>query len=119
MARSLRRRSFAPAKLPTRPQGRARTRYDIYCNTPGTGRLHAADCVVEEASGTVERVAFRYRQEYLDHARAFPIDPGRLPHGAAETVLPCRGGVPAFIDDYLPDAWGRSRAGDVGVLPAR
>ena len=108
MARSLRRRSFAPAKLPTRPQGRARTRYDIYCNTPGTGCLHAADCVVEEASGTVERVAFRYRQEYLDHARAFPIDAGRLSLGAAETTLRCRGGVPAFIDDYLPDAWGRA-----------
>ena len=86
----------------------ARSRYDIYINTPDTGCIHAADCIVEEVSGTVEQVAFRYREEYLDHACAFPIDPGRPPHGAAETVLPCRGGVPAFIDDYLPDAWGRT-----------
>ena len=43
MARSLRRRSVAPVKLPTRPQGRASTRYDIFCNTPDTGCVHACE----------------------------------------------------------------------------
>lgn len=36
------------------------------------------------------------------------MDPKRLPLGRGETPFVCAGGVPGFIDDYLPDAWGRT-----------
>jgi serine/threonine-protein kinase HipA len=84
-----------------------KARYDVFLNTPATGQVHAADCVIEEDAGLVTRVAFRYRDIYLDQDGAFPVDPIQLPLVAGETLLPCRAGVPAFIDDYLPDAWGR------------
>ena len=84
-----------------------KTRYDIFLNTPATGQVHAADCVVEEDSGLVTRVAFRYQDNYLDQEAAFPLEPRKLPLVAGETLLRCRAGIPAFIDDYLPDAWGR------------
>ena len=36
------------------------------------------------------------------------LDPERLPLATGEVVLPCAaGGQPAFIDDHLPDRWGR------------
>ena len=84
-----------------------RIRRDVYLNTPAMGLVHAADCVVEESDGGVERVAFRYRAAYLDRPGAFSIDPVALSLSGGETVLRCHGGVPGFLDDYLPDDWGR------------
>ncbi|MCZ0943559.1 MAG: HipA N-terminal domain-containing protein, partial [Gammaproteobacteria bacterium] len=84
-----------------------RVRFDIYLNCAGTGVIHAADCVLEEHAGFVRRVDFRYTLDYLAHPRGFPLDPERLPLGPGEVVLHCRGGMPGFIDDHLPDAWGR------------
>ena len=84
-----------------------RVQFDIHLNAPGTGVVHAADCVLEEDAGFVRRVDFRYTLDYLAHPRGFPLDPERLPLRPGEAVLRCRGGVPGFIDDHLPDAWGR------------
>ena len=85
-----------------------RARYDIHLNTAATGVIHAADCVIEEDAGRVRQVAFRYRDDYLRHPSAFALDPERLPLATGEVVLPCAaGGQPAFIDDHLPDRWGR------------
>ncbi|MFT6955268.1 MAG: serine/threonine-protein kinase HipA [Halieaceae bacterium] len=84
-----------------------KARYDIYLKTSGLGIMHAAECVVQEESASVQRVDFRYRSEYLEHSAAFAIDPSQLPLGNDERALICRGGVPAFLDDYLPDNWGR------------
>ena len=83
-------------------------RYDVHVNTLATGVVHAADCMVEERGGVVERVAFRYRPDYLARAGAFALDPQRLPLATGDVVLPCRGGIPALIDDTLPDSWGRA-----------
>lgn len=82
-------------------------RYDLYLNTTHLSLIHAADVVIVEDNAVLQQVGFRYRPEYLAHPNAFSIDPVQLPLKRAETVLHCRGGSPAFIDDYLPDAWGR------------
>ena len=86
---------------------KTRARFDVHLSSAGTGVVHAADCVVEEDAGFVRRVDFRYTPDYLAHPRGFPLDPERLPLGPGEAVLQCRGGMPGFIDDHLPDAWGR------------
>ena len=83
------------------------TRRDIYVNAEATGLLHAADCAIEEVDGRVRRVAFRYRAAYLDHSRAFAVDPVALPLRRGEFDFRCDGGVPGFLDDRLPDDWGR------------
>lgn len=85
-----------------------RVRLDIHVSSPATGVVHAAECVIEEeAAGIAGRVDFRYTPAYLEHPGAFALDPSALPLAAGEARLRCQGGVPGFIDDYLPDAWGR------------
>ncbi|MYE13852.1 MAG: type II toxin-antitoxin system HipA family toxin [Gammaproteobacteria bacterium] len=84
-----------------------RARFDIHVNTRATGIVHAADCVVEEDAGSVRRVDFRYTPRYLESPGRFPLDPVRLPLSPGEVRFRCEGGVPGFIDDHLPDAWGR------------
>jgi serine/threonine-protein kinase HipA len=84
-----------------------RRRYDIYLNGRYSPCLHAAECVVEETAGRLVRVDFRYRDTYLHHSGAFALDPVQLPLIPSEMVFICQGGQPAFIDDYMPDDWGR------------
>ncbi|AJD49804.1 HipA-like protein [Isoalcanivorax pacificus W11-5] len=82
-------------------------RYDIHLNTSPTGRIWAAEMVLEEDRGLLQRVGFRYRADYLAAPGAFPLDPRQLPLQSGEVVLRCAGGMPGFLDDYLPDDWGR------------
>lgn len=84
-----------------------RARFDIHVNSRATGVIHAADCVVEEDAGLVRRVDFRYTPGYLGSPGRFPLDPARLPLASGEVRFRCEGGSPGFIDDHLPDAWGR------------
>ncbi|MDE0000914.1 MAG: type II toxin-antitoxin system HipA family toxin [Rhodospirillaceae bacterium] len=84
-----------------------RARFDIHVNSRATGIVHAADCVVEEVAGFVRRVDFRYTPGYLGNPGRFPLDPAGLPLAPGEIQFRCQGGVPGFIDDHLPDAWGR------------
>ncbi|MYF70426.1 MAG: hypothetical protein F4053_08125 [Proteobacteria bacterium] len=84
-----------------------RARFDIYVNSRATGIVHAADCVVEEDAGFVHRVDFRYTPVYLGNPGRFSLDPAGLPLAPGETRFRCQGGAPGFIDDHLPDAWGR------------
>ena len=84
-----------------------RVRFDIHVNSRGMGIVHAADCVVEEDAGFVRRVDFRYTLAYLEHPGGFALDPERLPLGPGEIRFRCQGGMPGFIDDHLPDDWGR------------
>lgn len=84
-----------------------KARYDIYINTLATGIIHAADCVVEELNGQPQLIGFRYREAYLNHPNAFAIDPVQLPLSPREAQFNCAMALPAFIDDYLPDTWGR------------
>ncbi|MYA16632.1 MAG: type II toxin-antitoxin system HipA family toxin [Gammaproteobacteria bacterium] len=84
-----------------------RARFDIHLDSTVTDVVHAAECVIEEEAGLVRRVDFRYTPDYVENPNAFALDPKRLPLGPGETPFACAGGVPGFIDDYLPDAWGR------------
>lgn len=84
-----------------------RQRYDLYLNTPVLGLVHAADVVLVEEGSALQQVGFRYRPEYVAEEGAFAIDPVQLPLSKGEIQFACRGGAPAFIDDYLPDDWGR------------
>lgn len=84
-----------------------KARFDIYIDSEALGTVRAADLVILETHGVPDKVGVRYRSNYLSLAGAFPIDPIVLPLKAQEIVFDCRGGIPAFLDDYLPDAWGR------------
>lgn len=84
-----------------------RARFDIHVDSTATGVVHAVECIVEEEAGLARRVDSRYTPEYAEDPRAFPLDPKRLTVGRSETQFACAGGVPGFIDDHLPDAWGR------------
>lgn len=84
-----------------------KVRLNAYLNTDRLGVVHAADVVIVEEQGTLHTVGFRYRPNYLAMPDAFPIDPVALPLSSREFQLTGRGGQPAFLDDYLPDAWGR------------
>jgi len=82
-------------------------RYDLHVSTPRLGQIHAADVAIQEEGGAVTRVGFRYRDAYLSAAGAFPLCPVQLPLSERERILDCRGAMPGFLDDYLPDRWGR------------
>jgi len=82
-------------------------RYDLYIETPSTGRIKAAQAVLLESSGQLVQMAFRYTDEYTEHAHAFALDPVQLPLTKKEINLQCAGGMPGILDDYLPDDWGR------------
>lgn len=84
-----------------------RAHFDIHVNSRDMGIVHAAECIVEEDAGLVRRVDFRYTPGYLDQPSGFPLDPDRLPLRLGEIRFDCQGGMPGFIDDHLPDDWGR------------
>ncbi|MBT4520047.1 MAG: type II toxin-antitoxin system HipA family toxin [Halieaceae bacterium] len=84
-----------------------RARYDVYLNTPDFPITHVADLAVDEDGEVLNQVGFRYQSKYLVAPNAFSLDPAQLPLGPGEIQLQCRNGIPALIDDYLPDAWGR------------
>lgn len=82
-------------------------RYDLYLNTAALGLIKVAEAVVQEEQQIPVRIGLRYTPGYLQHARAFALDPVQLPLRHQAFDLPCRGGIPGILDDYLPDAWGR------------
>ena len=84
-----------------------RERYDIYLNTPGFEQCKVAEAVLLENNHILERFAWRYTANYLDHTDSFALDPIQLPLGSQAIELPCHGGTPGILDDYLPDDWGR------------
>ena len=82
-------------------------RFDLYLNTAELGVMHIADVALQEEHGVISTVGFRYTANYLAQPQAFAIDPVQLPLSVKESTLTCKQAAPAFIDDYLPDAWGR------------
>ena len=84
-----------------------RARFDVYLNLPATGIRKAGECVLQETGGRLTQFAFRYDAAYLGHPAAIPLDPAQLPLTNEDIQLACLQGMPALIDDYLPDAWGR------------
>ena len=84
-----------------------KVQFHAHLNSQKLGVIHAADVVILEEQGATHKVGFRYRPGYLTMTDAFPIDPIALPLSSQEFQFTCQGGLPAFLDDYLPDAWGR------------
>lgn len=82
-------------------------RFDLHINTAQLGVLKVAEVALLEADGRLQETGFRYSADYLAHPAAFAIDPVCLPLRPGEFRLLCHSAAPAFIDDYLPDAWGR------------
>lgn len=83
-------------------------RYSIYLNTAKTELILAAKVGLLEKSGVLQRFQFRYLPDYLNHPHAFSLDPVSLPLTSADIHLSCNaGGMPALLDDYLPDTWGK------------
>lgn len=82
-------------------------RYDVYLNTPHTGLVKVAEAVLLESAGQLTAMGFRYSEAYREHPQAFALDPVHLPLSSEEYTLPCAGGMPGILDDYLPDDWGR------------
>jgi serine/threonine-protein kinase HipA len=82
-------------------------RFDLYINTAELGVMQIAEVALLEEQGLINTVGFRYTANYLAQSQAFAIDPVQLPLSPKEFTLNCRQAAPAFIDDYLPDAWGK------------
>jgi len=79
--------------------------YDLFLSLPA-GPVHAADVVIQEEGTQLQAVGLRYRESYLEHPEAFPIDPSALPLQVRPHEF-SDGHTPGFLDDYLPDDWGR------------
>ncbi|WP_049723263.1 type II toxin-antitoxin system HipA family toxin [Gilvimarinus polysaccharolyticus] len=82
-------------------------RYDIYLNLPATGAVLAANMAIIEESNRVTAIGFRYHSEYLNNPRAVSLDPALMPLSTMEYRWDMPTGLPAILDDYLPDRWGR------------
>lgn len=58
-------------------------------------------------NGSLAFAEFRYAENYIRHPQAIPLMPG-MPLKPTALAFACSGeGVPGFIDELLPDAWGR------------
>ncbi len=60
-----------------------------------------------DARGKIEG-AFRYTNDYLEHPKAFALDPEHLPLGPQEYFSERPEGVHGVFEDALPDDWGRA-----------
>lgn len=81
--------------------------FEIYLNTPGFPVQCIADLIVVEEHGTPKKLGFRYRQDYLAHPGRFAIDPACFPLNIDANTFVVHRTLPGFLDDYLPDDWGR------------
>jgi len=82
--------------------------YDVYLSLPTTGVVHAGELIILEENHSCRQVGFRYTKAYRSNPLSIALDPVALPlDGPREVEFTCNAGVPAFLDDYLPDDWGR------------
>ncbi|NVL89919.1 MAG: type II toxin-antitoxin system HipA family toxin [Desulfobacterales bacterium] len=84
-------------------------RLNIWLTLPSGEVVKAGELAVADpdARGALEG-QFRYVPEYLEHPRAFPLDPLRLPLSAEPfNADRPRAGVHGVFEDSLPDDWGR------------
>ena len=85
-----------------------KAKYDLYLNLPTTGVVQAAEVIIFESPRKGTLVGFRYVPDYLNNPYAISLDPVQLPLEPSPFEMQCAFGVvPAFLDDYLPDAWGK------------
>jgi len=82
-------------------------RYKVYLNTPELGVQHCGTFQIREKGAQVKGISFKYSQDYIEQLKAFPIDPALLRLHSDERLLIDAEAPPGFLDDYLPDEWGR------------
>ncbi len=85
-------------------------RLDVWLTLPSGESVKTGALVVaapDDIRGALQG-QFRYNSEYLEHPRAFPLDPLHLPlsTGNFEADRP-HAGVHGVFEDSLPDDWGR------------
>ena len=81
--------------------------YQVTLNTPATGKIHCGTLIIKESDGNTDGVGFKYSAEYLTHPNAFSIDPVALQLSSTAYQYRVNQSLPGFLDDYLPDQWGR------------
>lgn len=94
---------------------------EIHITLEDGSRIPCGELRCCEPGDLIRGGAFRYNPQYLDHPKAFPLDPVNLPlrPGIFEVKTPS--GFPSAISDSLPDAWGmtllKERAYREGLRP--
>lgn len=95
-------------------------RYRVTINTPCVGKALCGSLIIREVDGNTVGVGFKYDRSYLSLKRAISIDPIALPlREEAYQYKVGNNNLPGFLDDYLPDTWGRkviTRAATVSEL---
>ena len=82
--------------------------YSVYYKTTKSQVIKcAAIQLVENDMRQLVQVGFTYHEDFLD-AKLPAIDPFHLPLSSGLTVLNCDKEVPGFIDDLMPDKWGKT-----------
>jgi serine/threonine-protein kinase HipA len=81
---------------------------NIWVTFPDSGETQAGEmvCGDPDAHGNIPG-AFRYTPDYLQHPKAFALDPVSLPLSSDEYSAHRPVGVFSVFEDSLPDAWGR------------
>lgn len=83
-------------------------RLDLRLTLPDGESIHAGDLAFADPDGQGRYTsAFRYTQTWLEHPRAFPLDPASLPLEPGEFQGRQLDTPLMALEDALPDAWGR------------
>ena len=82
-------------------------RYQVTLNTLTTGIIECGTLLIRERNGNTNGIGFKYSKEYLNHPKAFAIDPQILNLTDVPFQFNVNHNLPGFLDDYLPDRWGR------------
>jgi serine/threonine-protein kinase HipA len=83
-------------------------RLDLRLTLPDGESVHAGDLAFGDADGQGRYAsAFRYTPAWLEHPRAFPLDPAGLPLGPGEFQGRQLDAPLMALEDALPDDWGR------------
>jgi len=81
--------------------------FNVFYRTPLGTTLKCARVQLEEnAKRQLEAVHFTYHNDFLTSNQQ-AIDPRLLPKSSGVFTLPCDKEAPGFIDDVLPDDWGK------------
>ncbi|CCK79076.1 type II toxin-antitoxin system HipA family toxin [Desulfobacula toluolica] len=81
---------------------------DVNITLPDNTTINCGEIVTREPDkkGIIPG-AFQYTREYLEHPKAFPLDPVTLPLRQEEFTVQRPEGIHAVFEDALPDNWGR------------
>lgn len=77
---------------------------DVTVTLPDKTTIECGEIVVEDS---YNNGAFQYTASYLEHPKAFALDPVSLPLSPNEFIAERKEGIFAVFEDALPDDWGR------------